>query len=204
MRTTKKTRTTERWAARIGRKPEASVGAEQTDAELLARFRDGDYAALDPLFERYEGPVFRFLFGILKDHHQAEDALQETFVQALRHADGVNPAAFRGWLFTVAHQQAMLLKRKEKRLPAQADDETLVGIVGSFDSTAEAGDTVRRIRELLDLLPDSQRAVITARVFEGKKFREVAAALGCPLNTALARMHDGLKKLRQLWEARHA
>jgi RNA polymerase sigma-70 factor (ECF subfamily) len=41
-------------------------------------------------------------------------------------------------------------------------------------------------------------------MFEGKKFREVAASLGCPLNTALARMHEGLKKLRQLWEARHA
>ena len=60
------------------------------------------------------------------------------------------------------------------------------------------------MRELLDLLPAAQRAVISARVFDGKTFREVAASLGCPLNTALARMHDGLKKLRQLWEARHA
>jgi RNA polymerase sigma-70 factor (ECF subfamily) len=41
-------------------------------------------------------------------------------------------------------------------------------------------------------------------VFEGKTFREVAAALGCPLNTALSRMHEGLKRLRVLWEARHA
>ena len=49
---------------------------EPSDTELLARFRAGDDLALDPLFERYEGPVFRFLFGILKDHHGAEDALQ--------------------------------------------------------------------------------------------------------------------------------
>lgn len=178
--------------------------AEATDAELLDRFRAGDDAALDPLFERYEGPVFRFLFGILRDHHQAEDALQETFVQALRHADGVNPDTFRGWLFTVAHQQAMLLKRRAKRLPAQADDLVLLGLAGAAEDVVGAGDDARRVRELLDLLPDSQRAVITARVFEGKKFREVAAALGCPLNTALARMHDGLKKLRQLWEAKYA
>jgi RNA polymerase sigma-70 factor (ECF subfamily) len=58
--------------------------------------------------------------------------------------------------------------------------------------------------ELVKLLPAPQRAVIMARVVEGKKFREVADSLGCPLNTALARMHEGLKKLRQLWEARHA
>ena len=178
--------------------------SEPTDSALLARFRAGDESALDPLFGRYEGPVFRFLFGMLKDHHQAEDALQETFVQALRHADGVNPETFRGWLFTVAHQQAVLLKRKAKRLPAQADEFALLGLVGNADDAADRADDARRIRELLDELPAAQRAVIAARVFEGMKFREVAAALGCPLNTALARMHEGLKKLRQLWEARYA
>ena len=178
---------------------------DPADAELLARFRAGDESALEPLFGRYEGPVFRFLFGVLKDHHKAEDVLQETFVQALRHADGVDPGKFRGWLFTVAHQQAVLLKRQERRLPAQAEEFAPLGLVGrGGDEIADRTDEARRLRELLELLPESQRAVITARVFEGKKFREVAAALGCPLNTALARMHDGLKKLRQLWEARYA
>ena len=173
-----------------------------SDAELLARFRAGDESALDPLFGRYEGPVFRFLFGVLKDHHRAEDAMQETFVQALRRADGVNPATFRGWLFTVAHQQAVLLKRKEQRLPAQADYRALLGLVDRADADPVVlADDARRVRELLALLPDPQRAVIAARVFEGKKFREVAAALGCPLSTALARMHDGLKRLRQLWSS---
>ena len=180
--------------------------AGATDDALLARFRAGDAAALEPLFARYEEPVFRFLFGVLRNHHAAEDALQETFVQALRKADAVSPDTFRGWLFTVAYRQAMLLKRKEKRLPAQADDFALLGLVGDEPADARAGaaDDARHVRELLALLPDSQRAVIAARVFDGLTFREVAAALGCPLNTALARMHDGLKKLRQLWEARHA
>ena len=177
-----------------------------TDADLLARFRAGDASALDPLFARYEGPVFRFLFGVLRDHHAAEDALQETFVQALRKADAVAPDTFRGWLFTVAYRQAMLIKRKAKRLPAQADDLALVGLIGDEPADARAGtaDEARHVRELLALLPAAQRAVIAARVFDGLTFREVAAALGCPLNTALARMHDGLKKLRELWEARHA
>ena len=177
-----------------------------TDGELLARFRAGDATALEPLLARYEEPVFRFLFGVLRDHHAAEDALQETFVQALRKADAVTPDTFRGWLFTVAYRQAMLLKRKAKRLPAQADDLALLGLVGDEPADARAGaaDDARHIRELLNLLPAAQRQVIAARVFDGLTFREVAAHVGCPLNTALARMHDGLKKLRQLWEARHA
>src|SRR5262245_26774573 len=60
-----------------------------SDAALLDRFRAGDEAALGTLYERYEGPIFRFLFGMLKDRHRAEDALQETFVQAVRKAEGV-------------------------------------------------------------------------------------------------------------------
>ncbi len=177
------------------------------DAVLLARFRSGDDAALDALFARYEGPVFRFLFGMLRDRHQAEDALQETFVQAIRRADTVDPATFRGWLFTVAHQQALLLKRKAKRVPVPADELALLGLTdggGCPAERADRADDARRVRELLDLLPAAQRAVIVARVYEGKRFREVAEALGCPLNTALARMHDGLKKLRLLWEERYA
>lgn len=179
-----------------------TTGSDDTD--LLARFRAGDEAALDALFERYEGPVFRFLFGVLKNHHAAEDATQETFIQAIRHAEAVNPGSFRGWIFTVAHQQAMLLKRKTKRVPLQVDDAVLLGLVDPAPEAAERADDARRVRELLALLPEPQRAVLTARVFEGKKFREVAAALGCPLNTALARMHDGLRNLRTMWEANHA
>jgi RNA polymerase sigma-70 factor, ECF subfamily len=177
-----------------------------TDAELLARFRTGDGSALEPLFLRYEGPVFRFLFGVLKDHHAAEDALQETFVEAIRRADSVAPETFRGWLFTVAYRQAALVRRRSKRLPAQVEQSVLLGLVGDSptDDRADRADDARKVRELLERLPDPHRSVIAARVFEGKKFREVALALGCPLNTALARMHEGLRKLRQLWEACHA
>jgi len=177
-----------------------------TDAQLLARFQNGDESALEHLFLRYEGPVFRFLYGVLKDHHAAEDALQETFVQAIRRADAVAPETFRGWLFTVAYRQAVLQRRRGKRVPSQAEDAVLLGLIGDVpaDDRAIRADEARTVRELLDCLPAPQRAVIAARVFEGKKFREVALALGCPLNTALARMHEGLKKLRQLWEARHA
>jgi RNA polymerase sigma-70 factor, ECF subfamily len=182
------------------------TASEPTDAELLARFRAQDSTALEALFARYEEPVFRFLFGVLRDHHAAEDALQETFVQAIRFADVVATEGFRGWVFTVAHRQAMLIKRNAKRLPAQADNLLLLGLVGddAIESRIDRAEEARMVRELLKLLPAAQRAVIAARIYDGMKFREVAASLKCPLNTALARMHEGLKKLRQLWEARHA
>ncbi|MFL5243612.1 MAG: RNA polymerase sigma factor [Gemmataceae bacterium] len=175
-----------------------------TDAELVKRFQTGDGSALDLLFERYETPLFQFLVGMLRDHHLAEDTLQETFIRALERLDGVDAEHLRGWLFTVAYHQAMLAKRKQKHRPAaiferhdRADPVLLP------DDQAMAREDAGRLRKLLESLPTGQREVIQQRIYEGKRFREIAAHLQCPLNTALARMHEGIKRLRILWEHDH-
>jgi RNA polymerase sigma-70 factor (ECF subfamily) len=179
--------------------------ADISDAQLLARFRDGDETALELLFERYETSVFQFLVGMLRNHHQAEDVLQETFVRALERLDGVDPDHLRGWLFTVAYHQAMLARRRLKKHAGRVAHHN--GVPDPHPGPlvhAERRDDARRLQELLEKLPDGQREVIRQRVYEGKRFREIAADLDCPLNTALARMHEGLKRLRLLWEQDHA
>ena len=175
------------------------------DAVLLARFRDGDADALALLYARYERPIYLFLLGMLRRPHDAEDALQETFIQALRKSEAVSGETLRGWLFAVAHQQAVLAKRRAKRVPAVGADRWLYGLLGTADpvDACESAERARLLRGLLEELPAVQQAVIRLRIFEGLRFREVAERLGCPLNTALARMHEGLKKLRSLWEARY-
>src|SRR5262245_15080012 len=163
--------------------------ADISDADLLARYRSGQEAALEALFERYELPIYQFLLGILRDHHQAEDALQETFVRALQRLDGVDPDHLRGWLFPVAYHQAML-RRPRLRKPASAlNGHALADPTPGPLQHAQTDDDARRLLDLLQRLPEAQREVIRQRVYEGKRFREIAAALGCPLNTALARMH---------------
>jgi RNA polymerase sigma-70 factor (ECF subfamily) len=194
------------------RPPPPAEGAAVPDSELIASFRSGDVKALDALMVRYETLLFQFLLGILRHHHQAEDALQETWCRALKRLDGVDPHHFRGWLFTVAYHQAMLTKRRQKNKTAAAVGHRPVD--GRREVLADPGpgpllqaerrEEVERLRELLERLPVGQREVIKQRVYEGKRFREIAAALDCPLNTALARMHEGLKRLRLLWEAHHA
>jgi RNA polymerase sigma-70 factor (ECF subfamily) len=180
---------------------------DATDAELLARLRAGESAVVAVIFERYEQAVFSYLIGVLKDRHAAEDVLQDTFVLVLRKAETATGESFRGWLFAVAHQQALLFRRKAKRVPAAVAADGLLAVVGSAPDPADAtdaADTAAAVRGLLALLPEPQREVIRLRLFDGLKFREVAARLGCPLNTALARMHDGLNRLRTLWEQRYA
>jgi RNA polymerase sigma-70 factor (ECF subfamily) len=173
------------------------------DATLLSRFHDGDSAALEALLARYEVSLYQFLFGLLRDHHLAEDALQETFVRALERLDAVDPDHLRGWLFTVAYHQAMLARRKEKRsrtAPLGAADlgDPQPGPL----PLAESRDDQRRLESLISQLSPAQQEVVRQRR-EGKRFVDIARALGCPLNTALARMHEALKRLRLLWGNEH-
>lgn len=175
-----------------------------SDAELLARLQRGDDDALEVLFERCETPLYLFLVGLLRDHHLAEDALQETLVQTLERLEGIDPQHLRGWLFTVAYHQAMLTRRKlaaqQRHFPRAPGDPEVTVLDHGGDPAHDvlSREDAEWCAELLQQLPESQREVIRQRVYEGKRFRDIAADLGCPLNTALARMHQGLKRLRSL------
>jgi len=84
--------------------------SDESDENLISRFRSGDKSAFNAIRTRYEIPLQRFLYGILGQ--QADEALQTTYSHALEHLDGVDGDHLRGWLFTVAYDQALLVKRK--------------------------------------------------------------------------------------------
>ena len=106
----------------------------------------------------------------------AEDALQETLVRAMEHLECVDDHHLRGWLFTVAYHQAMQVKRRRKvrfcGMDEQGNDVSDAG-PGPL-GLAEMQDDAVRLRELLEQLPPQQREVIRQRVYEGKRFREIA------------------------------
>lgn len=175
----------------------------ETDRSLLARFRLGSADALEQLLERYEKELWLFLVGLLRDHHHAEDALQETFVKALENLDVVDPDHFRGWLFTVAYHQGMLLRRRlatvlRRQGLGHGDPDDVPAPDREPWQKLMAQEEAARCRSWLEQLPVHQRIVIQRHVYEGKRFREIAEELACPLGTALARMHQGLKRLRVL------
>ena len=176
----------------------------ETDAQLLLLAHAGEAEALAQLLDRYEAVLFRYVLGVLRDRHAAEDVLQETFVVAIRSIHQARTETCRSWFFSVAHQQAMLWKRKQKRVPLLVKEpnwtERLQGAEDDGATTAMTMDEHAKLHRLLGELPAMQRDVLRLRLFEGLKFAEVARRLGCPLNTALSRMRNGLERLRILWE----
>ena len=144
---------------------------ETTDAQLLARFRTGDDSALEPLFLRYEGPVFRFLYGVLKDHHAAEDALQETFVQAIRRAETVARRLSGGGGQQRHTDRPCCMPARQARAGAgggRGPSRSRGGFAGRYHRVVRA-DEARTVRELLDRLPGRTAYVIAVARLRRKR-----------------------------------
>lgn len=187
-----------------------AIPAEQRrDAELLSRLAAGDHAAMGELFDRNGAAVFGLLLRILQRRSEAEEMLQEVFLQAWRSAGDYRPerAAPRSWLLMLARSRAVdrmrssrsrELREVEAVQEARLDGYPVVQPTGL--ARLEAGERRRRIHVALDRLPEEQRQAIELAYFGGLTHRGVAAALSAPLGTIKSRIALGLRRLRQAFE----
>ena len=153
----------------------------------------------------------RFLIGVLRDEAAAADALQTTFTRLSEKGHLVQQQdSMKSWLFRVAFNEAMLIRRKETTSKKHAENVAwkFHGQLGADRGAdhrlsqsvhhAIQQEDIKQVRAALDQLPLPQREVVKKRIYEGLKFREIADDLNVPLGTVLARMQAGLKKLKPL------
>ncbi len=150
------------------------------------------------LYAEHASDLRAFLVGVLRDADLAGDVVQATFVRAAEVGHESREKSRRGWLFRVAYNEAMRIKRRGKvhqkstrRLAWNLDEHD--GRSGQDNVLRE--ESVERVREALTKLPDPQRQVVRMRIYEEKTFAVIAEELGCPLGTVLTRMRLAMKKL---------
>jgi len=156
------------------------------------------------IFETHRVSLRNFLLGVLRDQALVQDALQSTFVKLLEKGDTVeNPAAMKSWLFRVAYNEAMLVRRKQatatkhvEKLAWQVDWTRREA--NDPDASLLEREMQSQVTEALKQLSVEQIEVVEKRIYQGLKFREIAEELDVPLGTVLARMHSSLKKLRNI------
>lgn len=160
---------------------------------------------VDQAFEQFAKPLENFLIGILKNGAEANDALQATFVKLMEKGDTIlQESALKSWLFRVAYNEAMLIKRKDGI--TRKHIEKLAWHVTPEAESEQPADRIldhelqQEVAEALDQLSTVQQEVVRKRIYEGLKFREIAEQLDLPLGTVLARMHSSLKKLKIVLE----
>jgi RNA polymerase sigma-70 factor, ECF subfamily len=146
------------------------------EAQLLQAARAGDQVALERLLEPQERALYALCRGILGHPDDAEDAVQETFLRALRALSGFRgEAALRTWLFRIAVRVCLDWKRASP--PAERWDEER-GVLSTHDLSPEAI-VLRHLRvmEALHTLLPRQRAVLLLKEVEGWSIAEISAAL---------------------------
>lgn len=157
----------------------------------------------------WENDLMIFLLGILKDRHQAEDALQRTMVSALRSAESARAETLRGWMFRVALNEARQIQRADKQETERREvlrrSSWFSGgpVLSDGEGQLLSNEVVSAVRSSMSRLPEEYRTVVTKRIYEGLSFAQIAAEMNVPLGTVLTWMRRALIRLgedRQLKE----
>ena len=161
-----------------------------------------DEAALALLYDRYRVILFGLLMRILNSREEAEDVLQEVFLQVWRKAKDFDEKRGRPftWLVTLGRSRGIdrlrSLSARERVAEAGAREAT----EEISDAATDAFKSEQRglITNALAQLPDDQKRPIMLAYFDGLSQSEIATRLGAPLGTVKTRMRTGLMKLREL------
>ena len=172
------------------------------DPELFARIAAGDRDAFGLFYDRHAPVLFGFCLRILKDARDAEDVLQEVFVQAWRDAGRFDAtrASVKTWLFTIARSRALdrwRSRRSQEQRFSPAPDESL-DRAGAREGDQEAAALRDYVGRCLGKLTGNEQAVLRLAYFDGFTQEEIAERLGEPLGTVKSRTRSGLAKLKAI------
>ena len=138
----------------------------------------------------------------LTGSQNAEELIQQTWLSVLDNADKfdvLSGAGFKSWLFRIATNKVNDHWRSHGREKQVKEGLRLVGEeeMPHAGHRIEGTEQERKLRDAIAQLPEGQRQIIMLRYYSGMKFVEIAELLGCPLNTALGRVHKAMRKLKE-------
>jgi RNA polymerase sigma factor (sigma-70 family) len=170
-----------------------------SDEALLAGLGSGDPDAAAAFVDRFQRRVFGMTLSILRDRQAAEDAAQEAFVRAWRHASAFDPrrGTVAAWLLTIARNVSINMLPSYRSYPV--DPEALLGLHDarpSQDGDGQLTPVSEPIQEVLIRLPQEQRRALVLAVFYGYSAREVSELDGTPVGTVKTRIRTALMRLR--------
>ena len=177
---------------------------ESGDLELVLRYQKGEVEALKSLLERYKRPLFRFILNSVGQGDDADEIFQEVWFRAIKKMDSYRHGNFMGWLFRICHnlivdrararQRVLSLDEENEEGQSMVDRIPAEGLAPSL--AAADGELGRRIRAAVGALPAEQKEVFLLRTEADMPFKEIARVQRVSINTALARMHYAVAKLR--------
>jgi RNA polymerase sigma-70 factor (ECF subfamily) len=179
-------------AAFLSAAPEGSRGAGSSVEQLVRASQAGNRDAFGALYERFAGYVHAILLVRLRPQ-DAPDLVQEIFLSAFERLRSLRePAAFAGWIATIARNRATdFLRRQPMSMTDEPEDPPAETV--SPDLRLDASRALEAIRQL----PDAYRETLGLRLVEGLTGPEIAALTGLTPDSVRVNLHRGFKLLRE-------
>ena len=179
------------------------------DSVLVKSYIKGDERALEILLNRYNQRISNFIYSKVLDRNIAEDIFQDTFIKVIKTLKrGVysEEGKFLPWVMRIAHNLIIDYFRKNNRMPKfeGCDSFNIFSVIDDDKLNAEQQIIKNQIdgdlKILIEKLPDTQKEVLSMRIYKGMSFREISENTGVGINTALGRMRYALINLRKIIE----
>ena len=166
------------------------------DEAIFIRIAENDVAAFEEFFHLTERSIYAFALSILKNHEDALDVVQETYLKIRGAAHLYKPMGKpMAWVFTIARNLAMNKLRVRTRMDNNTAVEDMENSL-SFSYVTDQEDKLV-LQSALKILNEQEREIILLHAVSGFTHIEIARDLGMPLSTVLSKYHRGLKKLRK-------
>jgi RNA polymerase sigma factor (sigma-70 family) len=174
------------------RLPARLIGEDRL-ARMAAR---GEGWAFEALFARYHRELYAYCRAILEEPEEAQDAVQNTMTAALRHLPNLERRkSLRGWLYRVAHNEAISLLRRRGTVPVDPD-RVPEGTVPGADVTVQERERLRQLVADLRELPGRQRSALVMRELSDLDYSQIAAALETSQPAARQLVYEARASLR--------
>lgn len=172
----------------------------QSDDELVQRSLLGDKDCFRELFQRYGKQVFHYSFALSKNRQEAEDILQEVFLQAFSRLNQYRgPGSFKYWIYAICRNHTVSFLRKKGVSTFSLDSQDLERLQGSFSECRSLSSIHEKesIAHLLESLDPRVREILFLRLVEDLSYREIAGIVGLKEDNLRQVVSRGLAQLRK-------
>ncbi|HDL85013.1 MAG TPA: RNA polymerase sigma factor [Candidatus Acetothermia bacterium] len=162
------------------------------EREWLARVARKDEASFQRLYEEFATRIFRYALTLLRDHHLAEEVVQETMITVWSKASTyAGNSRVSTWIFGIARHKAYDILNGEKKAGRATESRAIM------DDPAPAIERQERVHAAMKGLPPDQREIVFLTFYENLSYKAIANLLEIPEGTVKSRMYHAKKKLAE-------
>jgi len=190
------------------------VQSVDPDLDLVERMQKGDMSALEELIRKYQKWIYTVAYRTIRNHADADDVTQETFIRVFRNIHQFRPQAghqFAGWLYRITVNLAINQTKKRSRensglvsFSTTSEDEDIGNPIervpdkhANPDKEVQDMELKSTIEAVLESLSPEHRATFTLCEMQGYSYKEIAEIMQCPIGTVMSRLYYSKKVLKE-------